>query len=137
MRIRHRGGRRRSGAAAVELALILPIFFCVVFGHVEMARMGMVSQLLPLAAREGARVAILSGKTRADVEAAVGAMLTGTGIPPGTVSISPSNWTTAAYPSPISVTLSVPYSQVSWLPSPAYLADKVLSATATLNSERP
>jgi len=45
---------RRRGAAAVEMALVLPIFFTVVLGIIEFGRAMMVSQLMATSAREGA-----------------------------------------------------------------------------------
>lgn len=58
---------RRAGAAAVETALVLPLFFGVVMGMVEFGRAFMVTQLLTNAAREGARVAITAGSTNDEV----------------------------------------------------------------------
>lgn len=58
---------RREGAAAVETALVLPLFFLVVFGVIEFGRAFMVAQLLTNAAREGARAAITAGSTNTDV----------------------------------------------------------------------
>lgn len=57
----------RAGAAAVETALVLPIFFLVVFGIIEFGRAFMVAQLITNAAREGARAAITAGSTNAAV----------------------------------------------------------------------
>lgn len=62
-----REGTRRSGAAAVEAALVLPLFFLVVMGVIEFGRAFMVAQLLTNAAREGARTAITTGSTNTDV----------------------------------------------------------------------
>ena len=42
----------RRGAALVEMALVLPIFFGVVLGIVEFGRAMMVSQMVTNAARE-------------------------------------------------------------------------------------
>jgi Flp pilus assembly protein TadG len=53
----------RTGAAAVETALVLPLFFLIVFGVIEFGRAFMVAQLLTNAAREGARAAITAGST--------------------------------------------------------------------------
>lgn len=64
-------GEQRRGAAVVEFALVAPLFFLLVFGVVEFGQAFMVSQLLNSAAREGARVAVASGSTNAEVEAAV------------------------------------------------------------------
>jgi len=60
---------QRRGAALVEMALVLPIFLTVVFGIVEFGRAMMVSQMITNSAREGARMAVISGNTNADVEA--------------------------------------------------------------------
>ena len=62
----------RSGVAAVEFALVAPIFFLLVFGLIEFGRMMMVQQALTNAAREGNRVAILATtKDGAAVEARI------------------------------------------------------------------
>ena len=61
----------RSGAALVETALVLPIFFMVVLGIIEFGRAMMVAQLLNNGAREGARIAIMTGSTNTAVETAV------------------------------------------------------------------
>ncbi|QDT16880.1 TadE/TadG family type IV pilus assembly protein [Alienimonas californiensis] len=53
--------RRRRGAALVEAAVVLPIFFLAILAIVEFGRAMMVGQLVTNAAREGARQAILYG----------------------------------------------------------------------------
>ncbi len=80
---RGRTGRGRlaiggeSGSVAVELALILPVFFLIVFGMLELGRVVYTNHTLAHAAREGARFAIARGSTSAspaspqDIEAAV------------------------------------------------------------------
>src|SRR5688500_17777154 len=50
----------RSGVAAVEFALVAPLFFLLVFGLIEFGRLMMVQQAQTNEAREGTRVAILS-----------------------------------------------------------------------------
>jgi Flp pilus assembly protein TadG len=55
----------------VETALVLPIFFMVVLGVIEFGRAMMVAQLLNNGAREGARLAMMSGTTNTEVETAV------------------------------------------------------------------
>ena len=57
----------RRGAATVEMALVLPVFFMVMLGIVEVGRAFMVSQLLTNAAREGSRVAIMTNSTNTEV----------------------------------------------------------------------
>ncbi|HEV3166438.1 MAG TPA: TadE/TadG family type IV pilus assembly protein [Isosphaeraceae bacterium] len=48
---------RRHGAAAVELALLLPMLMILVSGMFEVSRMAEVQQIMTNAAREGARQA--------------------------------------------------------------------------------
>lgn len=61
----------RRGAAVVEFALVVPLFFMLVFGIIEFGQGFMVSQLINSAAREGARVAITPGSTNAEVQQTV------------------------------------------------------------------
>jgi len=49
------------------MALVLPVFFMVMLGIVEIGRAFMVSQLLTNAAREGARTAIMNNSTNTEV----------------------------------------------------------------------
>jgi Flp pilus assembly protein TadG len=138
MRVRiQRKLRRRSGAAAVELAFMLPVFTTLTFAQIEAARLGQVTQMLTIAARQGARVAVMAGKTQSDVQTAVDSVLANTGISVGTVSPSPSTWQTDPGGTLISVSLSVPYSQVSWISPSRYFGSVTLTGSATMSSERP
>jgi Flp pilus assembly protein TadG len=141
--------RRRRGIAAVELAILAPVLFAFVFGIIELSRLGMTSQALTNAARDGCRVAVLRNNTTTDVQNRLNATLTPFGITPGTVSavdsdpgtngawILPSNWSTASGGTAVTVILRVPFTQVSWLPSPFFLKNAVVTGSATLSSENP
>jgi Flp pilus assembly protein TadG len=59
--------KTRRGAAAVELAFVLPVFLLVIFGIVEFGRAFMAEHLLANAARLGARSAIVEGSTNAEI----------------------------------------------------------------------
>jgi Flp pilus assembly protein TadG len=122
------------------MAVVAPIFVALVMGQIEMSRLGMVAQLITTAAREGCRVAVVQGSTQTDVQNRVNAVLSGSGIPVGTVTPtcpSPYSWDTAPGGTPITVSLSVLYSQVSWLGNPFYLDKNTnVSASATLSSEK-
>ncbi|NNJ25746.1 TadE family protein [Alienimonas chondri] len=59
--------QRRRGAALVEAAIVLPIFFLAILAMVEFGRAMMVGQLVTNAAREGARRAILYGSDGEEV----------------------------------------------------------------------
>jgi Flp pilus assembly protein TadG len=72
---RRRATDRQSGAAAVELALVLPILLVLVFGIVDFGRAYNATISLTQAAREGARVRALGGDaaaTAARVQLAAG-----------------------------------------------------------------
>jgi Flp pilus assembly protein TadG len=62
--------RRASGAAAVEMALVLPLLLFVVFGVVDFGRMLNAQLTLTQAAREGARAAALGQSADTRVQAA-------------------------------------------------------------------
>jgi hypothetical protein len=83
----HRGGDER-GAAALELALVLPILVLLVFGIIQFAITYNRAQGLHAAAREGARVASLPHITQSDIEDRVIAALEGVLADPGDVDIT-------------------------------------------------
>jgi Flp pilus assembly protein TadG len=58
-----RNSGKRRGAVLVEAALVLPICFALLLALVEFGRLTMVRQLLDNAAREGARLAVVSTNT--------------------------------------------------------------------------
>jgi Flp pilus assembly protein TadG len=135
-----RHGPKRKGTSAVEMACIAPVFVALVMGVVESSRLGMVSQLLTTAARDGCRVAAISGSTQSSVQARIDEALAGSGISVGTVTPTCEggmSWTSAPKGTAITVSLSVPYSKVSWLPVPYFLTSATISASATFSSERP
>ncbi|HEU5116665.1 MAG TPA: TadE/TadG family type IV pilus assembly protein [Isosphaeraceae bacterium] len=136
MRAVRRNARKRSGAAAVEMAMVLPVFVLIVLGVIEFARFGMAVQLLTTAAREGCRTASLPNTAQSDVTERITEVLSGSGIPAPTPTLTPSNWTTAAQGEPISLTLSVPYQDISWLSGAGILSGNV-TASATFGSEKP
>jgi len=127
--------RRRRGVAAVEFAIVALIFFLLVFGIMEYGRMVMAYQVLNTASCEGARVATLDGVSTQDVEDQVETYLTGGGITGATITVSPNPPSTAAYGDPITVTISVPFSSVSWLPTPLYLGAHTMIATSVMRRE--
>jgi Flp pilus assembly protein TadG len=125
----------RLGAATVEFAVVVPVFFILVFGMIEFGRMVMVQQVLTNASREGARQAVLDGATTAEVTSSVTSYLTSGSISGATIAVSPNPPSNAAFGDPVTVTVSVPFSQVSWLPSPMFLGGKTLTATTVMRRE--
>jgi len=129
--------RRRRGATVVEFAVVAPLLFLFVFAMIEFGRMVMVEQILTNAAREGARRAILEQSTATEVETIVSDYLAGSSIPGATVAVSPSSFNHVGFGDPVTVTVSVPYGQVSWLPTPWFLGTTNLKAESVMRGERP
>jgi Flp pilus assembly protein TadG len=134
-----RGNSRRRrcahrGAAAVEFALVAPVFFIFIFGLIEYGRLVMVQQILTNAAREGCRVAILTTATTTSVTTAVTNYLTSAGISGSTPTVSP-NPATATTGQTITVTVTIPFSSVSWLPTPQWLGSTTLRAVSAMRTE--
>jgi Flp pilus assembly protein TadG len=130
-RLRRR--RTRRGAAVVEFALVAPILLLLVVGTVEVGRAIMVKDTITVASREGARVAGNSAITSIPaVQSAVDNYLAGAGISGATTTVSPSSLSGVADGQPVTVTVSVPYSQVSWVPSPWFLAGQTMTAKSVM-----
>ena len=127
--------RKRRGAAAVEFAVVAPVFLLLVFGMIEYGRMVMVQQVLTNASREGARCAVLDGTTHQEVVDTVTAYLTSGSIQGANITVTPTNPEDAGFGDPVTVSVDIGFSQVSWLPSPMYLGGKTLSATTVMRRE--
>ena len=63
--------RGDDGAALIEAAFVLPMLLFVSIGIIEFGRAFQTWQIVPNAAREGARVAVLPGTTDAAIKARV------------------------------------------------------------------
>ncbi|RCS54241.1 pilus assembly protein [Bremerella cremea] len=127
----------RSGAAVVEFAIVAPLFILLIFGMIEYGRMVMVQQVITNASREGARRAVLDGATTSTAVAAVNEFLDTAAVNSGSVEVivSPDPPENAGYGGAVTVTVSVPFSKVSWLPSPMYLGSTTLVAKTTMRRE--
>ena len=127
--------KKRLAAAAVEFAVVAPVFLLLVFGMIEYGRMVMVYQILTNASREGARAAVLDGATTSSVTTSVNGFLTDAFISGATVTINPNPPSSAHNGDPVTVTVSIPFSQVSWLPSPMYLGSQTLTSVTAMRRE--
>jgi Flp pilus assembly protein TadG len=133
---------KRTGAAAVEMAVVLPLFLLVVFGIVEFGRGMMVKQLLANSARLGARRSIVEGKTNSEIEAIVVAAcqntISATATPAVTISINGATGADLANATEgdlCEVSVSVPYIKVSFLPMPKWMSTATLFAKCTMEHE--
>ena len=127
--------RKRRGAAVVEFAVVAPILFLLVFGMIEYGRLVMVQQVLTNATREGARQGVLDGATTAEVQTTVTNYLTSANIAGATVTVNPSPPDSAGFGDPVTVSVSIPFNQVSWLPAPMFLSGVDMTATSVMRRE--
>ena len=129
--------RDRKGAAVVEFAVVAPVLIMLLLGMIECGRMIMVQQSLTTAVREGARSAIIEGTSDSTAKNVVESFLAGVGVSGTSITVTPSNTDSMAHGQPITVSVSVPFSEVSWLPNPFFLKNTTLSSTATMRRETP
>ncbi len=127
--------RRRLGAAAVEFAVVAPVFFLFIVGIIDIGRAVMVQNLLAHAARDGARTATLDGASVEGIQASVKQTMQGVAITGITVDVDPNPLESADIGDPVKVTVSVPYDAVSWLPVSKFLNGATLSTSVTMRRE--
>ena len=125
----------RPGTAAVEFAVVAPVFFLFALGIIEIGRAMMVQTVMTNAAQLGARAGALNGAQASDVTTAVNNYLSNAGISGATSTATPNPPSNASPGQDVRVTVTIPYSSVSWLPTPAYLGSTTLSATALVQRE--
>jgi Flp pilus assembly protein TadG len=131
-----KGTSRRHAAAAVEFAVVAPIFLIMITGIMELGRAIQVRQLVTNASREGARIGGYDTTTSAStVTTAVNSYLSNVGISGATTTVSPNPPSLASDGQSISVTVSIPFNNVSYLPSPLYLGGQTLQATTVMCRE--
>ncbi|MBL8889022.1 MAG: pilus assembly protein [Planctomycetaceae bacterium] len=99
----------RTGAVTVELALVLPVFFVMLFAAFELGYANMIRHGAESAAYEAARSAIVPGSTNSDVRAAAERVLASVGVTQFTISTQPSNVQTPS--DELAVNISVPLDQ--------------------------
>lgn len=140
-------GRDRRGAAIVETAVVLPIFFMIVLGIVEFGRAMMVAQLLTNGAREGARLSVLPDATNASVETAVLDFVeSSVGVPRSKVTVTITVTAAAGNPDPANVLansqkrdlcnvlVEVPFTDVDYIPG-NFLAGRKLIGQCAMRHE--
>ncbi|MFK7766945.1 MAG: TadE/TadG family type IV pilus assembly protein [Mariniblastus sp.] len=126
--------KKRRGAAAVELAVVLPIFFLIIFGIVEFGRVMMVMQVVTNAAREGARACAVGDMTVAEVQTLCEEYASGAMVPNVQVEITPDP-VTVNRGDPFEVRVFVNFNEVAFLP-PFWAKESVLQSRSTMRKER-
>lgn len=127
---------RRRGAATVEFAIVAPLLFLLVLGIIEFGRLMMVQEILTNGAREAARQAVLPTATKSEVEQVVKNYMDANQISGYTLQTTDPATTSGG--SPVTITLSVPYANVSWLPGEViqWSGGQTLTARVIMRKER-
>lgn len=131
---KHRTSKRRRGAAAVEFALVAPLLFFVVMCSVEFGRAMLVRQVLTNASRVAAREASLPNSTTDSVVETAEEYAEQGGVFSPTVTVTP-NPATAGVGETLTVTTTVGFDDVSWLPSSWFLGGINLQAVTAMRKE--
>lgn len=125
-------GHVRRGVAVVELAIVSPLLFAMLFGIIEFGWMFTVQHTMVNASREGARVGILQGATVAEIEATTRDFLAPMGLDDQvTINI------TEAIPSDpfVTVQVTVPREDVSLVGNFFGFSGGMLEGTTTMRQE--
>jgi len=127
--------QKRRGAAAVEFAIVAPVFLLLIFGLIEFGRLVMVQQVITNASREGARAGVLDGATTANVQSVVQDYLQTAAISGATVTVTPTPPSSAGFGQPVTVKVAIAFDSVSWMPSPFLLKDATMTSTTVMRRE--
>ena len=103
----------------------------LLLGMVEVGRAMMVQQVLINASRVGAREAVTLASTSSSAINAATNYASGVGVPGISVVATPDPGTAAAA-TEVTVTTTVDFASVSWLPSPWFMGGKTLVASSVM-----
>jgi Flp pilus assembly protein TadG len=135
--------QRRRGAAAVEFAVIAPLFLLLLAGIMEFGQAFRIQHSLSTAARHGARAATIPGATNSLVTQKVRAHCVATlGVNPNDIAVSfdvngqpNGNVSLAMREDEITVAISIPYSKAGVGFYAHTFANSTLRAACTLQRE--
>ena len=135
--------RHRRGVAAVEFALIAPLFLLFLAGIIEFGQVFRIEHMLTTASRRGARSAIVNGATTSEVQQNVKTQLVqilGVNEEDVTVEVAVNgsagtNVSEAEEGDEISVTASIPYSKAAAGFYANMFSTSIISATCIFEHE--
>lgn len=97
--------KKRNGAAIVEFALFLPLFFMITMATIETCRVLYLRQSLTIAAYECARLGIIPGMSLEALEFQCDTIIDGRNIHNAKLIVDPPDLATLHYGDPLSVTV--------------------------------
>lgn len=125
----------RQGAAAVELAIVLPILVLFILGMIEMGQAMSVRQSLLDTARGACRLATLDSTTPQQVTDHINNSMSVAGVSSFSATVLPSPLTSASKGQLVSVQITSNFTDISWLPLPKHLSGVTLSGACSLPHE--
>ena len=130
---RRKRNRFHAGAAAVEFAIVAPIFFVLIIGSLEFGRLNVIRHTADQAAYEAARNAMVPGATAAEAIRHAERMLQLVGTRGAQITVTP----TVLGPddNDITVTVDVPLNQNGWI-TPRFTRSTTIHAVSRLKAER-
>ena len=125
----------RAGAAAVEFAVVLPFIVLLILGAIEAGRAVMVQHALEEAARAGCRLYVVDDVTEQEARDMIADSLTAAGITKYTITLNPATKAGVdTHLEPVTVTVSVNYADVAWLPA-RFFTGKAVSGQCTMPAD--
>lgn len=125
---------RRSGAVTVELALVISLFFILVFAGIEFGRVSMLRHTAEDAAYEAARNVVVPGATVADAITQATDVVTRAGLRNAQVQVTPNPITETT--NTVTVVVQIPVGSNSWV-TPRWVAGShAISGRSTQMTER-
>ncbi|HQZ68843.1 MAG TPA: TadE/TadG family type IV pilus assembly protein [Planctomycetaceae bacterium] len=131
IRDRIRSVRERSGTAAVEMAVALPLLVTLVFGAIEMANAIFLRQSLNIAAYEAAKVITRPGNNESLARTRCQEVLTVRKVSTYTLTFSPAVTTSTPRGTQVTVTLSASASNLSYGPL-QFMSGKTTTSTVVM-----
>jgi Flp pilus assembly protein TadG len=125
---------RKRGVAAAELAVCLPVVVLIVLATIESCSAMFLKQSLTVAAYEGVRTAIATGKTAANVQTVCNDILKDRRVQGAQVTLNPASIVGLKPGDLVSVTVSAPCNSNSPVPTTFYRG-RVLTTSATMMIE--
>ena len=124
---------RRRGAAMVELAIVAPIFFTLLFAGLEFSRVSLVRNGANNAAYQAARRIMVPGATLTDAETEAGRLLGVLGVNTFVLTVTPDPVTPST--DRVTVRIAISARDNGWV-SAVFSKDLTLQAGSTLYTER-
>ncbi len=125
--------RNRTGATAVEFALVAPIFFLLLLASFEFSRLNVIRHTADNAAYEAARIAMVPGATANEAVAEANRIMNIARARGITVTVNPA--ILGPNTNQITVTVDVPLDQNGWI-TPKFTASRTMRSVSTLRAER-